>query len=73
MKPPVDIYLLASHQSHPAGVRGLKLQVLKRDTQRLQSHPAGVRGLKLQLVKARIGITTSHPAGVRGLKHNEFA
>ena len=35
-------------RSHPAGVRGLKLQQIPLRTLTLWSHPAGVRGLKHQ-------------------------
>ena len=39
------------HQSHPAGVRGLKLKATAYKLSPPMSHPAGVRGLKLERIQ----------------------
>ena len=55
-------------QSHPTGVRGLKLQCREQSLKSIKSHPTGVRGLKSKRMTPTGLSATSHPTGVRGLK-----
>ena len=69
MKLEKKVHKKAKKESHPAGVRGLKLW--GKGTEKrggCLSHPAGVRGLKHLFPTAESLFGGSHPAGVRGLK-----
>ena len=59
---------LCGRPSHPAWVRGLKLNLFALLFQKKPSHPAWVRGLKQNAwINPKNG-KMSHPAWVRGLK-----
>ena len=63
---------MLSKLSHPAWVRGLKLQKVEALADFFESHPAWVRGLKQCSQRDKQQHAESHPAWVRGLKLYSF-
>ena len=59
---------LDNPRSHPAWVRGLKLNLINEHEPGETSHPAWVRGLKRITSRLNKAEHSSHPAWVRGLK-----